>query len=260
MEIHSTSYGNQGPHLLMLHGLFGMSDNLHHICKALSDRARVHALDLRNHGRSPHGPVMTYEVMAQDVVDFMDVQGIPAAVVMGHSMGGKVAMEMALRHPAYAAGLVVVDIAPRGYPPHHEDVFAAFESIPLEQCSTRKEAEDAMRARVSKNSTALFLLKNLTRDDEGRFRWKANIPAIRAAYAEINRAIDADAPYEGPALFVRGGQADYIVDADRPDILRLFPRATIETIHGAGHWVHVDEPETLVALVRRFMGTIGASH
>lgn len=260
MHLHSTSYGDQGPHLIMLHGLFGMSDNLHHISRALSDRARVHALDLRNHGRSPHDPVMTYEAMSQDVVDFMDAQGIPAAVIMGHSMGGKVAMEMALRHPAHVAGLVVVDIAPRSYPPHHDEVFDAFMAIPLEQCSTRKEVEEAMRSRVSKNSTALFLLKNLTRDDGGRFRWKANIPVIRSSYGEINRAIDADAPYDGHALFIRGGQADYILDSDWTDITRLFPRATIETIHGAGHWVHVDEPETLVALVRRFMGTIGASH
>lgn len=253
MQLHSTDYGDQGPHLIILHGLFGMSDNLHHISKALSDRANVHAVDLRNHGRSPHDPLMTYDVMAQDVVDLMDTKGIPAAIVMGHSMGGKVAMEMALRHPTHVAGLVVVDIAPRGYRPHHEEVFAAFESIPLDQVSTRKEAEDAMRVRVSKNSTALFLLKNLTRDDDGRFRWKANIPAIRAAYGEINRAVDADAPYDGRALFIRGGQADYLLDSDRADITRLFPRATIETIHGAGHWVHVDEPEELIGLVRRFL-------
>jgi esterase len=237
----------------MLHGLFGMSDNLHHVSKALSDRARVSALDMRNHGRSPHDPLMTYEAMAQDVVDFMDAEGIPAAVIMGHSMGGKVAMEMALHHPAHTAAVVVVDIAPRSYPPHHEEVFAAFESIPLEQCLTRKQAEDAMRTRVSKNSTALFLLKNLTRDEDGRFRWKANIPAIKASYGEINRAIDANTPYDGPALFIRGGQADYILDSDRSEITRLFPRATIETIHGAGHWVHVDEPEELSGSVRRFL-------
>jgi pimeloyl-ACP methyl ester carboxylesterase len=255
MDLYSTSYGDHGPHLLILHGLFGMSDNLHHVAKALSDRHQVLALDLRNHGRSPHDPVMTYEAMAGDVVDLMDARGIPAAAVMGHSMGGKVAMELALRHPAHVAALVVVDIAPRSYPPHHEEIFAAFESIPLEQCSTRKEAEVAMRARVSRNSTALFLLKNLTRDDDGRFRWKANIPAIRSAYGEINRAVDADAPYDGPALFIRGGQADYIVDADRADILRLFPRATVETIHAAGHWVHVDEPEELTGLVRRFLSS-----
>ncbi|MCU0453267.1 MAG: alpha/beta fold hydrolase [Bacteroidetes bacterium] len=204
MQLHSTSYGDTGPHVVMLHGLFGMSDNLHLISTALAERVRVLAVDLRNHGRSPHDPVMTYDAMAQDVVDLMDARGIPAAVVVGHSMGGKVAMEMALRHPAHVAGVAVVDIAPRAYPPHHDEVFAAFESIPLEQCATRKEVEDAMRVRVSKNSTALFLLKNLTREENGRFRWKVNVPVLRSSYHEINRAIDSEAPYDGPALFIRG--------------------------------------------------------
>jgi pimeloyl-ACP methyl ester carboxylesterase len=255
MQLHSTSYGSDGPHVIMLHGLFGMSDNLHHISKALAERARVHAVDLRNHGRSPHVGTMTYETMAQDVVDLMDSNGIPAAMVAGHSMGGKVAMEMALRHSAHVAGVAVVDIAPRAYPAHHDEIFDAFASIPLEQCKTRKEVEDAMRMRVTKNSTALFLLKNLSRDDEGKFRWKVNVPVVRASYREINRAIVADAPYDGPALFIRGGQADYILDSDRAEILRLFPRATIETIHGAGHWVHVDEPEELIGLLRRFIAS-----
>lgn len=253
MLLHSTTYGTRGPALIILHGLFGMSDNWHLVASALSDRFQVHALDLRNHGRSPHDDVMTYEAMAQDVVDFMDAKGIPAAVVMGHSMGGKAAMEMALRHASHLTGLIVVDIAPRSYPPHHDDVFAAFESIPLASLSTRKEVEAAMRSRVAKNSTAFFLLKNLTRDDAGTFRWKANVAVLRSSIGEINRTIDARTGYDGPALFLRAGQADYIVDNDRPEILRLFPRARIETIHGAGHWVHVDEPDELIGHVRRFL-------
>ena len=242
MQLYSRTYGSTGPHVIILHGLFGMSDNWHQVARDLSSSYRVHALDLRNHGRSPHDPVMTYDAMAADVVEYLEAHAIPAAVLVGHSMGGKVAMHVALHHADLLLGLVVVDISPRAYEDRHDDVFDAFCSFPIATVTSRNEAAEIMTRLVGAESTANFLLKNLKRKGGAGFEWKIPIGTIRDNYRHIIGETSDGVPYEGPTLFLRGEKAHYLLPADNPLLERLFPSFAMDTIFGAGHWVHVDNP------------------
>ncbi len=253
MQLHSRTYGESGPHVIILHGLFGMSDNWHSFARSLSDAYRVHTLDLRNHGRSPHHVSMTYPDMAADVVEYLEAEAIPSAAVLGHSMGGKVAMELALRHSLLVNGLVVVDSAPRTYQGLHDPIFDALFSLPLESIATRGDALEHMKKHVKADATAQFLLKNLARTDEGEFAWKLNLQTLHAEYENILAGISGPDWYDGPALFIRGGRGEYILPTDKPTIEALFPKARIETIEEAGHWVHADSPEEFEGLVRGFL-------
>ena len=242
MQLHSRTYGSDGPHVVILHGLFGMSDNWHQVARDLSPTYRVHALDLRNHGKSPHDPVMTYEAMALDVVEYLEMHAISAAVIVGHSMGGKVAMTLALQHPDMVLGLVVVDISPREYEDRHDDILDAFCTFPIESVKSRQEATTIMTKMVGSASTAQFLLKNLKRKGESGFEWKIPVSTIKETYPNIIRETTDGSPYEGPTLFLRGENASYLVPADTPLLERLFPSFAMHTIPGAGHWVHADNP------------------
>lgn len=252
MELNYKTFG-QGEPVVILHGLFGTLDNWQTLARQLAERHTVFIVDQRNHGRSPHDPEMNYEVMAEDLRHFLESHWVYNASVIGHSMGGKTAMQFALHHPDMLSKLVVVDIAPRTYPPGHNQIFEALLSVDLARLSDREEAEALLLPRIPDEAIRRFLLKNLTRDRDGNFAWKINLPVIYRHYADILGPVHGNDPFEGPSLFIRGERSDYVPDADIPRIRQLFPAAHVETVRDAGHWVHADAPANFLKLLTGFL-------
>ena len=241
------SYRSQGaaagPPILILHGLLGSASNWRSIAGRLAQSRRVLCLDLRNHGDSPHVDEMNYPVMADDVRAFMDAHAIESATVIGHSMGGKTAMRMALDSPRRIERLVVVDIAPTVSDHDHVPVLQAMASLDTTRIARRADAERMLEATIPDAGMRMFVLQNLASTDRG-FAWRINLEAIeRSLPALLDFPVDADTPpFDGPTLFVRGALSDYVRDHDEPTIRRLFPRAEIATVESAGHWVHAEQP------------------
>ncbi len=245
----------EGPPLLILHGLFGSGTNWRGIARRLAQSHHVLLVDARNHGTSPHAPSMQYAQMAGDVRALMDAQGIRQATVMGHSMGGKTAMTLALQCPERVARLVVVDIAPRPSPGDHAPLIAAMRSLHLAAPMRRADADRALAEHVADAALRSFLLQNLVADGE-HLRWRINLDAIEASMPALLGFGDiaAGAVYPGPALFIRGDRSDYLQPSDLEAIHAIFPAARLATIADSGHWVHADKPhefiETLLAFLR----------
>jgi len=250
MQLSYKQLGHGEP-LVLLHGLFGAGDNWLSVAPALAERFQVFLPDLRNHGNSPHHAVMDYPLMAADVDRLLAAVGLAEASVIGHSMGGKVAMQLACDFPHRVKKLVVVDIAPRTYPPVHEDILDAMLALDLPSLKSRQQIEDALAADIPSLSLRRFLLKSVGRDDRGVFSWKMNVRGIAENYMRL--AAVARRPFSGPTLFIRGGKSHYITDADELEIRRQFPAAEIRTIEAAGHWVHTDAPEDFMRLVLSFL-------
>jgi esterase len=243
--------GTSGPPVLLLHGMMGSSRNWQTSGRDLSAARRVYALDMRNHGLSPHSGVMTYEAMAADVLAWMDANAVPSAEFVGHSMGGKVSMLIACRDPGRVASLVVVDIAPKAYhwPPYRQE-YAAMNAIDLSTLRSRAEAEAQMEPLVPGWSMRKFLTTNLERLDGGGWRWIVNLPVLTASIAELERnPLTPGDSYAGPTLFIAGGKSRYIEPGDEEAILAHFPRATIQTIPGSGHNPHIEAREAFAQAV-----------
>lgn len=251
MNLYSREFGS-GPPVVILHGLFGFSDNWATIAKGLADSHLVITPDLRNHGRSPHLLEHSYPLMADDVRTFMEEHWMFHAAVVGHSMGGKVAMQLALSHPDSVERLVAIDMEPQQAEDNHSDIFRALMGMDLPKMSTRTEAETYLSEHIPDFGTRQFLLKNITREDDGTFTWKMNLPVLWKHYADILAPVVGE-PFHKPTLFVRGSRSNYIRDAEIPHIKTLFPQAEFVTIEGAGHWVHADKPGELLAVLRRFL-------
>lgn len=253
MELFHNQYGDSGPPFILLHGLLGAHGNWHTLSRtAFQDVARVYAVDQRNHGRSPHADAMDYPTLATDLRRFIDRHDLAPAAVLGHSMGGKTAMQAALSHPDRVDRLIVVDMAPKAYPPHHTKLLDALARIDPTAYDGRDEIDDVLAEDVPSWPIRQFLLKNLDYDGE-TYTWRMNLDAIRAHYDDITAALPRMPTYEGPALFVRGGASDYVADEDREGIRARFPNAELVTIDGAGHWVHADAPDALAEVVTDFL-------
>lgn len=248
MQLHFKQLGSGEP-LVLLHGLFGSGDSWFGVAPKLAEKFHVLAPDLRNHGHSPHHPEMDYPLMAADVEKFFAAQKIERACVIGHSMGGKVAMQFALDFPARVKKLVVVDMAPRSYKRTHDHIFAALLALDLPSFQTRQQIEDALAPAIPSLNLRRFLLKNLGRDEQGKLIWKMNLRGVAENYFHLGKVLSEEKFFAGPTLFIRGGRSDYINAADEVEIRRQFPAAEIQDIPAAGHWVHADAPEEFVRLV-----------
>ena len=253
MKLHFKEMGHGQP-LLILHGLFGTLDNWATLAKRLAEHYNVFLVDLRNHGRSPHDEEHNYEVMADDVLRLVDELGIPTPAIMGHSMGGKVAMKYALKYPTRLTKLIVVDIAPKAYPPHHDDIIEALQSVDLSKATSRNEIDEQLAKSIPESDVRLFLMKNLYRKEDNTFGWRMNLEAIRNNYDHIAEGISADIPFKKHALFIKGGKSGYIKQEDIYGCIEhLFTMVEVETIPQAGHWVHAEAPDEVYDLVARFL-------
>lgn len=241
------SYGTGDP-VIILHGLFGMSDNWASFAKLLSAEYRVITPDLRNHGQSFHSSAHNYPIMAEDVLELLDLLELTSAHVIGHSMGGKVAMTMAINAPYRLKSLISVDMAPKSYPGGHQEIIRAIQEAPIEQTKSRKEVKTFLMDRLHSPTIVQFLLKNLSRNkDSMLFEWKFNISALAMHYSDILKEIlPATHTFQKKTTFVRGSESNYIQLEDMDDILKYFPLAQLCTIEGAGHWVHADQPKLLL--------------
>ncbi|GLR68966.1 esterase [Acidocella aquatica] len=248
----NTLISGEGPPLVLLHGLFGAAKNLGALSRGLSPQARVIAMDLRNHGDSPHGAAMDFATMAGDVADTCAALGVARARVAGHSLGGKTAMMLALLRPELVERLAVLDIAPMRYDHDYDDYVKAMQAIELHPGLSRGEADAALAHVVKAAPMRAFLLNNLSLGAVPH--WRAGLDEIGAAMPDLLSWNEPQGalPYQGPALFLRGGESDYVPDAAGPGIKRLFPRAVVETVAGAGHWLHAEKPAQVLASLQGF--------
>ena len=248
--------------LVILHGLFGTLDNWQTLARRWAEEAglRVVSVDLRNHGRSFHSPEHSYALMAQDVLALFDHLALDPArlTLMGHSMGGKVAMTLALGYPARLAQLIVADIAPRfSNMEHQDDIIAGLQAVDLTTIQTRQQAEAALARTIPQPGVRQFLLKNLYRREDNSFAWRINLPALVENLAAVGQEIEAAQPFVKPTLFMRGGKSDYITPEDKlTGIPALFPNSQVVTVPDAGHWLHAEKPDEVYGLVTNFVGQL----
>ena len=253
LELAFTEVGD-GPPLVILHGLFGSRRNWTRLAQRLGERHRVVALDLRNHGDSPWAETMSYREMAEDVADFLTREGLEGATVLGHSMGGKTAMVLALEQGELVSRLIVVDIAPVAYAHTHLPYVKAKQAVDLATVSRRSEVDLVLQEAVPERGLRSFLLHNLVTEG-GRLRWRINLEALHDNMDDLVSFPDQldDLSYDGPTLFLAGADSLYLQLAHLPRIRSLFPASEIDAIAAAGHWVHADQPEAFLARVRAFL-------
>ena len=249
MELHTRSTGS-GPPLVLLHGLFGSQENLGSLARGLMQHYTIYAMDLRNHGRSGHAESMTLAELAQDVADTLQVHNLEQTAIIGHSLGGKVAMELALATNAVER-IAVLDIAPVRYPRGHNRELDALLALDPGQLASRSAADRALAAHIPEPGIRQFLLKNLVRDGAG-FAWRIPLATIATEYDKLLMANTA-ASFGGPALFLRGGASDYVRDEHEPPIRDRFPNARLETVPAAAHWLHVEQPEAVVHHIKSWL-------
>lgn len=242
--------------LIVMHGLLGSSRNWQAHGKALARARRVFILDLRNHGASPWSDVMDYPAMAADVLAFADRHGVDRFHLLGHSMGGKVAMAVALNAPERVSSTIVADIAPVPYAHDFEELIGALRGLDLAEVDRRATADEALASLIENNGVRQFLLQNLDFDDDGQAYWKPNLAVLDASIEALTGWPDAyaDMSYEGPVLAIHGGASHYVDAAGEAAFRRLMPAVAFETLAGAGHWLHAEQPHRFLEAVKRFLG------
>lgn len=256
VDLNSEVTGQGQAPLLLLHGLFGSAANWRSIAKALSDSHEVHALDLRNHGASPWADAMDYTSMAADVAAYLDRHGLQEAAVLGHSMGGKAAMALALTAPTRVARLIVADIAPVTYADTLSPFAEAMRGVDLAAAASRMDVQRQLQALLPDPAVAPFLVQNLVTRNE-HFDWRVNLPAILANMQQLAGFEPAlrQLRYDGPVHVIGGALSPYVRERDGGEFRPMFPRAEVEFIDGAGHWVHADRPREFVQAVRRSLAS-----
>lgn len=250
-ELYYRELGSGSP-LIILHGLFGSSDNWLTLGKKMAEKYKVYLVDQRNHGQSFHSDEFNYQVMSTDLNKFMQQKEIASAHILGHSMGGKTAMQFAVEYPGKINKLIVADIGPRFYPVHHDTILKGLFSINLDKLASRKEADETLSAFVPEVGVRQFLLKNLAREGSS-FTWKMNLQVIAKEIEQVGKSLNQNAVFEKPTLFLSGGNSDYIKDADLNLIHSIFKNSMLKTIEGAGHWLHAEKPEEFFELTMNFL-------
>ncbi len=256
VSLNTREYSTDGEPLLILHGLFGSQANWGVHSKALAEKYAVIGIDLRNHGDSPHTPELDYQSMAEDVRLLIESRNLGPCTVLGHSMGGKVAMQLALSYPDLIKRLIVVDIAPVAYQsmgPGHHRVIEGMLSLDLAVVKTRAAAEAHLAQFIEDEPTLKFIMTNLARSPEDGLRWKLNVEAIAEQYDRLREKPQGETPFNKPVLFVKGSESGYIGAEHEAEILELFPQASVKIVMEAGHWVHADKPQAFQKIVFDFL-------
>jgi len=246
----------EGQPIIILHGIFGVSDNWVTLGRKLAEEFSVYILDLRNHGQSPHSDTFNYVAMMDDIEEFIEDHKLENPVLIGHSMGGKVAMYYALDNPEKVHSLIVVDISMRQYPRRggHIGMIEAMMNVDFSKVGKREDVDEQLKESIPSKPIRLFVMKNLEREGQQTFKWRINLKALSENIEHVFEGVEHPGIYDNPTLFIRGGNSDYISDEDMDKIYRHFPGATLETIEGASHWVHAEKPDELCALFSEFTG------
>jgi esterase len=256
MNLHYVQYGTPGHQpLIILHGLFGSSGNWNSLAKRMADKGLyVIVADVRNHGKSGHSNIMTYEAMSKDLGELADSLTLKTFHLLGHSMGGKIAMKFALDMPEKVDMLIVADMSPQARGGNiHSKLVDSMLAVDFDKISSRRDIDAVLKSSIPDNRIRFFLLKNITRKDKSTFGWQINLEAIKANLAEIFREIEVVNTYSKPALFLRGEKSDYVTENAIPRIKELFPKARFETIKNGTHWLHADNPEDFFREVVQFL-------
>ncbi len=251
IKLFHRKYG-QGQPLIILHGLFGSSDNWHSLAKRWGERFSVYTLDLRNHGSSPHESEMNYSIMASDLNQFLMDQRIEGAALLGHSMGGKVAMQFASKHPDKVAALAVLDIGVSKTEGKHDHILEALKHIHPEDFSSREDIQHELERYVKATQVLQFLMKNILRKVDQSFSWKFNRDVLLETYPLLSSPLELSESYMGPTLFLRGQNSGYLENEMDPEILQYFPLAILQTIENAGHWLHAEQPDQIFERISDF--------
>ena len=252
VNLHFSCVGH-GSDVVLLHGLFGMGGNLGAVARALQDNHRVFSVDLPNHGRSDWCDSMALSDWSALLRRWMTQQGLPNAHFVGHSLGGKLSMQLALESPHLVNKLAVADIAPVAYQPSHDAIFLALKAVREARCESRAAAAHIMASTLDDDMVIQFLLMSLRRDDNGIYHWRFNLPVIEAGYGAARAGLEDKGQFTGPVQFIKGGDSNYILPQHREPILALFPQAKIKIIPGCGHWLHVQKPQLFNGIVARFL-------
>ena len=242
-----------GPPLIILHGLFGSSDNWMSVSKLFGVHYQVYLLDARNHGQSPHDEVHTYSSMADDLEEFIFKNALDSLYIIGHSMGGKTVMEYLTSKKNTVSKAVIVDISPRAYEPHHHREIQALKSINLAELSSRQEADDIMARIIPELGVRQFLLKNLYRNEDGSFHWRMNLDGIIYQINEIGKSTPKSSISDADILFLKGSKSDYYIrPEDEVLIKKIFPKSKIKIIENSGHWIQAEQPQAFFETVFSF--------
>ena len=253
MVLHSQIIGTGTP-FIILHGFLGMSDNWKSHGKNFAAQGyQMHLIDQRNHGRSFHDPVFNYEAMAKDLLTYCKYHKLDQVVLLGHSMGGKTAMEFAVTNPERVSKLIIADIAPREYDEHHQDILDALGVLDFTVINSRAEADKVLAKYVKDHGLRLFLLKNLFWIEKGQLALRVNLPVVTKQYAQVGKALDVSAVFNKKTLFVRGDKSGYITSLDETSIQKQFPNSQIKTVSNAGHWLHAENPQQFHQIVVDFL-------
>ncbi|MBU0914346.1 MAG: alpha/beta fold hydrolase [Gammaproteobacteria bacterium] len=251
MILHTEITG-QGQAIVLIHGLFGSYENLGVIARALAGQWQVVNLDMRNHGRSDWHDTMSYALMAEDIKDTLDHLGLEQVALLGHSMGGKISMEFALRYPERVSKLILADISPVQNRARHLEILSALEGIDLTNLQSRQQADQELALSIAETGVRQFLLKSLYKEDD-QFRWRFNIKALIANYPRLLEAPPSKGPYTGPTLFIKGAESDYLLPEHQSVIQQLFPQSKAKVIMGTGHWLHAEKPVAFAKIVTDFL-------
>jgi pimeloyl-ACP methyl ester carboxylesterase len=243
-----------GKPLVILHGFLGMSDNWKTLATQYAQAGfNVHLLDLRNHGRSFHSDEFDYDVMAQDVLDYFENHNLDHINLLGHSMGGKVAMLFATKYPEKVAKLIIADIGPKYYPPHHQTILQGLNAVDFSKKPTRNQVEEILSTFIPDFGTRQFLMKNLYWKTPEELAFRFNLEVVTKKVSQIGAALPENLIFNKPTLFIRGGNSNYILDDDFPLIISHFPEVSIKTIPGVGHWLHAEKPKEFLDLTLEFL-------
>lgn len=252
MNLHSIKLGKGTP-LVILHGFLGMADNWKTLGKQWSEHGyEVHILDQRNHGRSPHSAEFSYELMSLDLKNYCAQHNLSDIYLIGHSMGGKVAMQAASMFPQLIKKMVIADIAPKTYPPHHSDIINALQAVDFTKIERRNQANEVLATRIKDEGTRQFLLKSLYRKEGNTFGWRFHLDVLAHCQEMIGKHQEFQRTIDTPTLFLRGGDSGYILDQDMMIIDNAFAKAELKTIPDAGHWLHAQQPKLFFVEVDTF--------
>jgi len=245
-------HSGHGQPLIILHGLFGSSDNWFSLAKVFAEQFSVYLIDQRNHGQSPHSDEFNYQLLAEDLNLFIQEHHLHKPHIIGHSMGGKTAMNFAVKYPERLGKMIIVDIVPKLYPVHHDHILDGLHAIDVTKLTSRNEADQILSKQVTEPDVRLFLLKNLYRTSEGRFQWRVNLSAIDNHIEEIGAGMQYMGTFSGPTLFIIGARSNYFKPGDETLIQSIFPNAEISNLD-TGHWVQAEKPKEFAEIAISFL-------